>query len=68
MAEIYRGQDGSLFKIKRCSEHPEFFTFEIFSEEEANNLADFLLRNNKRRQKSTCLEGNNVVGSSRVDR
>ena len=66
--EFYCGEDGSLFKIKRFFETPEFFTFEIFSEKDLNSLTDFLSHKNKRRQKNASLEGNNLVGSSRVDR
>lgn len=55
--EIYCGQDGLLFKIKRISENPEFLRFEIFSEEDLNSLTDFLTRKNKRSQKNARLDG-----------
>jgi hypothetical protein len=40
IAEIYRGQDGSLYKITRLSINPLFFKYEGLSEEERKCLMD----------------------------
>jgi hypothetical protein len=57
--ELYLAEDWSLYKIKRLSKNPEFFTFEIFSEKDLNSLTDSLTRKNKKSQKNASLEGDN---------
>jgi hypothetical protein len=48
--EIYLGQDGSFYKIKRFLENPVFLTYEEISQKEIDGLVCLLRDNNSIKQ------------------